>query len=83
MEKLEQAVMLLDQIIEDRTVPRNIRENSQKAKENLLDESLELSVRIDKAIQLLDEVSEDPNIPVYTRTQVWNVVTLLESLLSK
>ena len=83
MEKLEQAIALLDQILEDQTVPKNIRTNSKEAIDHLRNEELDISVRVDKAIQLLDEVAEDPNIPVYTRTEVWSVVSLLESLLNE
>ena len=83
MERLVQAIELLNQVLDDRTVPKNIRRNSELAVEHLSDESLDLSVRISKAIQLLDEVQEDPNMPVYTRTQIWSIVSLLESLLSK
>jgi len=82
-ERLKQAVALIDQILEDKTVPKNIRDRAEKSKHNLLDKASEMSVRIDKAIQLLDEISEDSNMPVYTRTQVWNIVTLLESILQK
>jgi len=28
----------------------------------------------------MDEISNDPNIPMYTRTQVWNIVSILESM---
>ena len=82
-ERLSQAVEIINQILEDRTVPKNIRELADKSKINLIDKNTDLSVRIDKAIQLLDKISEDTNMPVYTRTQVWNIVTLLESLLQK
>jgi hypothetical protein len=82
-EQLKQAVLLIDQILEDKTVPKNIRDRAEKSKHNLLDKATELNVSVSKAIQLLDEISEDSNIPVYTRTQVWNIVTLLESLLQK
>ena len=81
--QLEQVIELLTQILDDRSVPKNIRENAQKSKESLQDEKNELSVRVDQAIQLLDEISEDPNMPIYTRTQIWNIVTLLEGLLQK
>jgi uncharacterized protein (UPF0147 family) len=80
--ELTQAIELLTEVVEDRTVPRNIRENTKEAKEFLL-EKTELNIKIDRAIQLLDEVSEDPNMPVYTRTQIWNIVSLLESALSQ
>ena len=79
MEKISQAIELLNQISEDRTVPRNIRESAKRAKESL-EGNEELTVKVDKAIQILDEISEDPNVPTYTRTQIWSVVTLLESI---
>lgn len=82
-ERLKQAIVIIEQILEDRTVPKNIRDRAEKSKINLLDKKVELSVSISKAIQLLDEISEDSNMPVYTRTQVWNIVTLLESILHK
>lgn len=80
-EKLEQAKTLLIQISEDRTVPRNIRESAKSAKE-ILDSQEELTVKVDRAIQILDEVSDDPNMPTYTRTQIWSIVSSLESILS-
>lgn len=79
MDKLAQAIELLKQIIEDRTVPKNIREAAQRAKESLEGDD-ELKVRIDRAIHALDSVSEDPNMPIYTRTQIWNIVSILESM---
>jgi uncharacterized protein len=81
--QFEQVIELLTQILDDRSVPKNIRENAQRSKESLLDEKNEISIRVDQAIQLLDEISEDPNMPIYTRTQIWNIVTLLEGLLQK
>ena len=79
-EQLLQAIDLLMQISEDRTVPRNIRDNAKKAKEFLETEE-DLTVKVDKAIQILDELSDDPNLPTYTRTQIWSIVSLLESVL--
>ena len=46
----------------------------------LQDQKTNLKVKIDKSLQELDSLDEDPNIPVYTRTQIWNIVSLLESL---
>jgi len=82
-ERLKQVLELIDQILEDRTVPKNIREHAEKAKKSLLDEEHEISVCVNKATHILDEISEDSNMPIYTRTQIWNIVTVLESLLHK
>ena len=81
-QKIKQAIALLDEIIQDRTVPRNIREAAQKSKESLENKELDLAVKVDRVIQYMEEVSDDPNMPIYTRTQIWNIISLLESLLS-
>ena len=80
-EQVSSIVELLTQILEDKTVPKNIRESALKSKESLMDAEEELSIRVDQAVQFLDEVSEDPNMPIYTRTQIWSIVSMLESLL--
>ena len=69
---------LLDEINADRTVPKNIRHSVQKAREDLNNEKQDIPIRINSAISILDEVSNDPNIPIYTRTQIWNIVSMLE-----
>lgn len=69
---------LLDEIGEDRTVPRNIRNSIQIAKYEFNNEKYDMVVRISSAISILDEVANDTNIPTYTRTQIWNIVSMLE-----
>jgi len=76
----KRIIPLIQQIADDRTVPRNIREKCSTAITTLNNESIELPVRINTVISDLDEVSNDPNIPMYTRTQVWNIVTALEAV---
>jgi uncharacterized protein (UPF0147 family) len=46
--------------------------------DTLTDTSLSHAVRAANAISTLDEVSQDPNMPPYTRTRIWNVVSILE-----
>ncbi|MGC8993577.1 MAG: UPF0147 family protein [Candidatus Aenigmatarchaeota archaeon] len=73
---------ILERIINDRTVPRNIREAVERAK-NELNSKGEEELKISNAIVMLDEISNDPNMPLYTRTQIWNAVSLLEQIKSK
>jgi len=75
---LESVNKMLDEIQEDRTVPRNVRTMIEEAKSSLNDERQDMAVRINAAISILDEVSNDQNIPTYTRTHVWNIVSILE-----
>ena len=70
---------LIEQVSEDKTVPRNIRERCLEAIKILKNEKDPVDIRINTVISYLDEMSNDPNIPMYTRTQIWNIVSLLES----
>ena len=76
----ENIISLIQQVANDRTVPRNIRTLCEDSIKILQNEKEDLAVRINTVISSMDEVSNDPNIPTYTRTQVWNIVSLLESI---
>ncbi len=78
MQEMPELNSMLDEIADDKTVPRNIRNMILEAKNSLNDKKLESAVKISSAISILDEVSNDPNIPVYARTQIWNIVSMLE-----
>ncbi len=69
----------LTELEQDSTVPRNIKDKIQKTIGTLQGEG-ELSMRIDKALQELDEIADDINLQTYTRTQIWNIVSMLEKL---
>lgn len=78
MEEYKQVFTLLDLIINDRTVPKNIRKAAEDSKAILNNAKEAEDVKISTAIHILDEIINDPNMPMYTRTQIWNVVSLLE-----
>ena len=80
---LTEVNKLLDEINEDRTVPRNVRNMVTEAKKHLNNEKEDMAVRVNAIVSILDEVSNDPNIPTYTRTQIWNIVSLLEIMNKK
>lgn len=79
-QSLSQATGVLKEISEDTTTPRNIRRAAKSAIEALHDHSLSHAVRSANAISILDEISQDPNMPPYTRTRIWNVVSILETI---
>ena len=70
---------LLDEINEDRSVQKNIRNSIIEAKGHL-NSNADMAIRVNSAVSILDEISNDPNIPIYTRTQIWNIVSMLEIL---
>ncbi len=70
----------LEMLIEDTSVPRNIRRSAEQIKSILTDQSKPLDIRKAKAIGTLDDMSNDPNIPMHGRTLVWNIMSQLETL---
>ena len=81
MKNIDPIVKLLAEIIEDRTVPRNIRAVAEEAKKDLTENSSQTwDIRLSSAISVLDEIINDPNMPMHTRTQIWNIVSMLEKV---
>lgn len=82
-EKLRQVTVVIDQLIEDTSVPRNIRRGAEDAKQRLLDQDEALDVRVASAVSTLDDLANDPNIPLHGRTVIWNIISGLESISAK
>ncbi len=78
--KIENITGGLEMLIEDTSVPRNIRKASEEIKGLLGDEGEPLDVRKARAISTLDDMANDPNIPLHGRTLVWNIMSQLETL---
>ncbi|MCW4040145.1 MAG: UPF0147 family protein [Candidatus Bathyarchaeota archaeon] len=76
--RVYQAKAVLSLISEDRTTPRNIRRAAKEASEMLDLPEQSQAVKAAQAINILDDISQDPNMPPYTRTRIWNIVSLLE-----
>jgi uncharacterized protein len=79
MGKLDDVIFVLTELLEDTTVPKNVKSKIKTIIESL-NESKDLSLSINKALNILDEISDDNNLQTYTRTQIWNIASLLESL---
>jgi len=79
-QKINQALAVLNRVADDNTTPRNIRRTAKQAGDMLLDESLSFAAKAANAIDLLEQISQDPNMPMYTRTRIWNVISVLEGI---
>ena len=77
---IDEVSEILEYIMENNTVPRNIREAAQESNNLLKDESQDQSVKVSTVLTKLDEISNDPNIPVHARTLIWAVLSKLESI---
>lgn len=76
----EGVLEVLDRIMQDDTVPRNVRKVSGEIKEDLLHGEDTLAVKASSAISILEDLSADPNIPMHVRTLIWNLSSQLERI---
>lgn len=81
-DKIKQIIQFMDLLLEDTSVPKNIRRAIAEAKSKLLTND-EFVVRSSSAIYALNEVSEDINMPMHARTQIWSIVSMLETIRSE
>jgi uncharacterized protein (UPF0147 family) len=77
MVEFDPVLKLLEEVVNDRTVPKNIRSAAEDSK-NLLNSNESLELKISTAIHTLDNIINDPNMPMYARTKIWNIVSMLE-----
>ena len=76
---LQSVIDALKELGEDTSVPKNIKARIQEIIA-ILNQKEESSIKVNKSLHLLEEIAEDTNIKSYTRTQLWNVVSLLEKV---
>ncbi|NYZ79180.1 UPF0147 family protein [Candidatus Micrarchaeota archaeon] len=80
--KVEQIISLMEVVMNDTSIPRNVRKAVSDAKEKLQNGEGELRTRASSAIYMLDEVSNDINMPMHARTQIWTLMSALETVKS-
>lgn len=81
--EVEGVLEIIDTLINDHSVPRNIRAAVERAREKILNKTEEPSVRISSAIYELDDISNDINMPSHARTIIWEIISELEFVKEK
>ncbi|TFG06617.1 MAG: hypothetical protein EU539_07140 [Promethearchaeota archaeon] len=78
--KFNNVEVLLKGMMSDRSVPRNIKRVAQKGI-NILHESDESPGIIASNIMfLVDDLSLDPNCPYHTRSTIYRILSILETI---
>jgi uncharacterized protein (UPF0147 family) len=80
--KLTEVSEMVGNLLNDPTIPKNIRRALNEAKERL-DGQDENSVKISAAIYVIESITEDINMPPHARTQIWAIISALETLNEK
>ena len=77
MSEFAQVIEALEQLKEESAVPRNVRMKIETSIHALQEQGV-VSLRASKALHELEDVAEDNNMQPHIRTQIFNVVSLLE-----
>ncbi|MEM0117123.1 MAG: UPF0147 family protein [Conexivisphaerales archaeon] len=78
--KAMQAISIIQSVVDNNSIPRNIRKLAKEVVDSLKDEKLSIGVRAANAISTLEEISQDPNVPSFARVTLWNAVSVLEGI---
>ena len=79
MVEINEISEMVGTLVNDTTIPKNIRKALSEAKSRL-DSTEEKGVKVSAAIYLIESVSDDINMPAHARTQIWAIMSALESL---
>jgi uncharacterized protein (UPF0147 family) len=66
----------MEDILSDRAVPRNIRAKIESALAKVKQNTV---TSLSEAIYFLDDISNDVNMPDHTRTDIWHLISLIET----
>ena len=77
MDQLQNVITALQELDQDPSTPKNVKAKLQSTIK-VLNEKSELSIKVSKALNELEYITEDVNVQSYTRTQIFNIVSLLE-----
>ena len=78
-EILGDVLVLMKELEQDIGISTNTKERIVNGI-NTLNQEMDISVKASKVIHEMEEVFQNNNLESYTRTQLWNIVSLLEKL---
>ena len=78
-EKAKDILADIDFLLGDRTIPRNIKKALTEVKTKV-EKEYSNQKEITEAIYIVDDISNDINLPLHAKTDLWNLLSKLESL---
>jgi uncharacterized protein (UPF0147 family) len=76
----ENVEELLNGMLGDRSVPRNIKRVAQRSIDELHKEDETQGVISSNIMYMVDDLSQDPNIPFHARTTIYRIISILENI---
>ena len=71
---------LLNGMLGDRSVPRNIKRVAQRSINELHNEENSVGIRASNVMYMVDDLAQDANIPFHARTTVYRIISILEKI---
>lgn len=76
---IKSVIESIEGIRADAAMPKNVKDRLTEIM-NILKGGEEKSIRVSKALDKIEEIADDSNLQPYTRTQIWNISSMLEAL---
>jgi len=76
---ITEIIEFIKEIAEDTALPRNVKEKLECVIE-ILSNGDDISMRVSKAVHELEDLVDDKNLEAYSRTQLYNVISQLETI---
>jgi uncharacterized protein (UPF0147 family) len=83
METLNELIELIVELTDDKSVPRNVKDKLNLVNNILTDNSRDKNISINEVKDILADISEDQNLQTFSRTQLWNISSMLEEISPK
>ena len=78
-ETITEIIEVLSELLDDVTVPRNIKTKVQSLIDALKGAD-DITLKVSKVLHELESVGDDINLQPYTRTQLFNIISMLEKI---
>ncbi len=77
--QITEILQTIEIIIDDTSIPKNARQKLSEIS-IMLKQGKDVSLCVSRALGDLDELQEDINLQAFTRTQIFNVASMLEKV---
>lgn len=78
-QQILEIVEFMKEISEDNSFPKNVIQKLNGIMD-ILNDSSEISMKVSKAIHELEDIVDDKNLEAYSRTQLYNIISQLETV---
>jgi len=78
-EELKELAALMQEVASDHSVPRNVRTTVEEAMAKISGKNPKIE-DLSTAVYMMDDISKDLNLPSHTRTDIWEIISIMESI---